>query len=865
MSRPLAVALLLFPSLALAASAPAAEPVAVPEWHVIGPFESGSREGLVHPLAGPGGFVEASPDFARTWPSALADGGRVAWKRVPGERGEDGALTGSVKIELGGVAWEAREDEWGAAAAMNVAVLRGKFELEEDALLLVDAARCSGSIGGQPFAGDPYGAGIARSVVRGRKGANDVVLVSGGFGGSRGVTFRVEPIDPRGAKVLIVEKDVLLPQLVAGRSGRGAAGIPLLNLTDSWQDVTLEITGPLLAEPARATCRLAPLAPLKAPVDLAWSAAPADRESVEWSIVASDARLTAQASIAPEGAPRRETFRSRIDGSAQEYGVRPSTRGEGPGQALIISTHGAGVSALGQVSSYGPKDGVTIVAPTNRRPFGFDWHDWGRLDFEEVLDLAKARFRPDPSRVHLTGHSMGGHGAWTLGTLHADEFATVSPSAAWASYDTYVPFTTRRSTWLGSPEINELLMRGLATGRSSVLLENLRHVPVQVLHGGKDDNVPPTQARMLTGLLERLGGRVTYVEAPNEGHWSDLDLSRPGADSVDPAIMDDFWGKHVRDAAPRRFVFATPDPDVDATRHWLRIDAQLRAASESRVEADVPDASRVVLLTRNVAGLSVSLPPALGLQAGATILIDGQTFAAKPPAMSLRRDATGWAEASPPVASAPRPNARPGGLAKALFTPFLIVIPTQGDPARCESLAQVGRLVATAWWVRGNGHAPIVRDVDVGAAERASHGLLLLGGPDLNAETARIAGGLRIVARAEGASLAGRALPGADLAAAHWQPHPESPDQRVLVLQATSPKGDELLQGLQPIAAGLGLPDFAVASPRARIAGFGGFVAAGFWAPDWSLDPSSTWLAAGVGAPPAPAAEPLAPKRRWRR
>lgn len=864
MRLPASLLLVLLPFHAVAA------PITIRDWHVIGPFESGSREGLVHPLAEQDGRIVEPIDFARTWPSALADLGRVGWKQVAGDLDEQGSPSGVVALALEGVDWDAREKEMGLAGLPNVAVLAGSFHLDTDALILVDAARCAGTISGQPFAGDPYGAGIARSIVRGRRGENRVVLMSAGFGPARNLTFRAERLDPAGPTTRIMDKDLLLPMLVTGREGLGVAGVPVLNLADTWQDVIVEITGPFLKRPGRASARLAPFTPMKLAVDLEWDAPPVDGEH-EWVVTTGETSATTTIRVVAANSTRTQTFRSRIDGSAQEYGVRPSTRGERQGQALVLSTHGAGVGALGQVNAYGPKDGITIVAPTNRRPFGFDWHDWGRLDFEEVLDLARARFRPNPDRVHLTGHSMGGHGAWSLGTLHADEFATVSPSAAWASYDTYVPFTMRRSTWLGSPELNALLMRGLATGRSSVLLENLRHVPVQVLHGGKDDNVPPTQARMLTGLLERLGGDVTYVEAPGEGHWSDLDLARPGADSVDPAIMDIFWTR-ARDPFPRSFVFATPDPDVDDTRHWLRIDEQETCASESRIEADATDPRRVILRTRNVMGFSVLLPLQLGLAANAIVEVDGRVVEGLGPGeswRSLRREISGWTLAAAPLAAPRGPNARPGGLAKALFTPFLIVLPTQGDAARNETLAATARLIATAWWVRGNGMVSVVRDTDLSAEQRGSFGLLLLGGPELNAETARIEQSLRLVARAGAARLDGRSLPGSDLACAHWQPHPEAPAQRVLVLQATSAEADLLLPGLQPIAAGLGLPDFIAASPRVRVAGFAGFVAAGFWAPDWTLDPASTWLAAGVGpvlpSPPASEQVPTPARRPWRR
>jgi hypothetical protein len=46
--------------------------------------------------------------------------------------------------------------------------------------------------------------------------------------------------------------------------------------------------------------------------------------------------------------------------------------------ALVLSLHGAGVQGIGQAQAYSPKDWAYLIAPTNRRPFGFDWEEWGR-------------------------------------------------------------------------------------------------------------------------------------------------------------------------------------------------------------------------------------------------------------------------------------------------------------------------------------------------------------------------------------------------------------------------------------------------------------------------------------------------------
>jgi hypothetical protein len=126
----------------------------------------------------------------------------------------------------------------------------------------------------------------------------------------------------------------------------------------------------------------------------------------------------------------KETFISGIDGSVQYYGVNPQVNyDKNKPTALFLSVHGAGVEAINQSGSYLAKSWGVIVAPTNRRPYGFDWEDWGRMDAMEVLGIAKKKFNIDESRVYLTGHSMGGHGTWHLGAMYPDQFAVIAPSA----------------------------------------------------------------------------------------------------------------------------------------------------------------------------------------------------------------------------------------------------------------------------------------------------------------------------------------------------------------------------------------------------------------------------------------------------
>ncbi|MEM7244472.1 MAG: prolyl oligopeptidase family serine peptidase [Acidobacteriota bacterium] len=844
----------------------AVEPaVLIAEWQVVGPFAAGSREGFVHHLADGRGRLPETFSFEGDHPSLLPDGGRATWRVVKGERDAEGRLNGRIPLDFSEVDWDMRESEWGFSGVLNAAYCVGTFELERDELLLLDAARFSGTINGVPHVGDLYDHDLSRSIVRGRAGRNTVVFRSTGYGPTRKPLFRLLRVSPGAGELLVLEKDVLLPDAVVGRAGEGWAGVPVLNLTDSWlADVTIELSGPGLRGSVTSPFPLAPFAVQKVPVPVSWTAASAVTEKgaplpVTLTIRTAEGVTTLERGRVVRAAEERRlvSFLSRMDRSAQVYGLSEPVGGPSPERdGLVLRMHGAGVGPRGALQDF---DWAWTVAATNRRRFGFDWHDFGRLDFEEVRDLALASLPIDPDRVTLEGNSMGGHGAWVQAVHHSDWFASVTPAAGWVGYDFYVPFTGRRSKAFASPELDSLHLRSLAPGRVSLFLDNLTNVPVRVFHGSRDATVPPVQARLLAGALDRRDHDVALCEAPDGKHWGHDNLrgsKKEPSGCLDASLLREFQVRQRRQPDPRRVVFVTTDPDIDPDRHWVEILQQRKVATDTRIEAEIVSPSRIEVSTRNVEAFALDLGERLeraGIELARAVIVQvGEqelTLRRRGSGMrfELKRRAGRWRAraVARPTEGEVFPNRRPGGMAKAMFRPFLLVAGTRGgDATRQESLLHLGRHLAQHWWRRANGFAPIVRDVDLTDELRERHELVLLGGPDLNHETHALRKGLNVVATHEGVRLAGRPVPGRELAAAHWQPDPRADERRVLVFQSTTATADSLLPLLDPIPPGAGLPDYVIAGPEVRARSWGGFRAAGFWTPDWRLDPSNGWRAA---------------------
>ncbi|HEY8399410.1 MAG TPA: alpha/beta hydrolase-fold protein, partial [Flavihumibacter sp.] len=238
------------------------------------------------------------------------------------------------------------------------------------------------------------------------------------------------------------------------------------------------------------------------------------------------------------------TFTSEIDGSLQYYAVRPQQGKTEPGKnALFLSVHGAGVEAIGQARAYQSKDWGTLVAATNRRPRGFNWEDWGRLDALEVLGIATKRFQPDPAQVYLTGHSMGGHGTWFLGATYPDKWAAIAPCAGYPTLKGYGSADGLIPDSSGNLYEQRLLKSG---NQSDVikLATNYKHHGVYIFHGDEDRTVSVNYARQMREILGKFHPDFSHYEYPGGSHWF-------GDHSVDWKPLFDYfkWHKRLADSS----------------------------------------------------------------------------------------------------------------------------------------------------------------------------------------------------------------------------------------------------------------------------------------------------------------------------
>jgi predicted peptidase len=171
---------------------------------------------------------------------------------------------------------------------------------------------------------------------------------------------------------------------------------------------------------------------------------------------------------------------------------------------LILFLHGAGERGtnLWQVAVHGPpkivreKPDFPFIVVSPQCPSGRLWSDEELLG---LLDDVTAKYAVDPSRVYLTGLSMGGFGTWSLGLSKPERFAAIAPICG------------------GGDALKVLLAEPKKAAA-------IRSLPVWAFHGAKDPVVKLEESQRMVDALQKAGCKevqlTIYPEAQHDS-WTE--------------------------------------------------------------------------------------------------------------------------------------------------------------------------------------------------------------------------------------------------------------------------------------------------------------------------------------------------------
>ena len=124
----------------------------------------------------------------------------------------------------------------------------------------------------------------------------------------------------------------------------------------------------------------------------------------------------------------------------------------------------------------------------------------------QALDRAIAEFHGDPSRVYLTGLSMGGYGSYHLALAHPEKFAAMVVVCGGLMPHETTTAVQQSPLTMGSGDPYTFTAHAL------------RKMPMWLFHGDDDRVIPVTESRTMVERLRAEGSSVRYTELAGVGH-----------------------------------------------------------------------------------------------------------------------------------------------------------------------------------------------------------------------------------------------------------------------------------------------------------------------------------------------------------
>jgi predicted esterase len=302
--------------------------------------------------------------------------------------------------------------------------------------------------------------------------------------------------------------------------------------------------------------------------------------------------LEAKTVMQPQTGISEEAYFDDVDGSPQPF-IRylPKNYDKNTKYPLIVYLHG--YSPYLDIVNWGMvPDGLTDLADNANAcvvmPFArgnTDFQGIGEQDVLNVIRHMRKRYNIDEDRIILAGMSMGGMGAWTVGSHYPHLFAGLLVISGRGDF--YFWHKIKRSSM---PAYRQWLIdKEFAASH----IPNLSLLPVWVFHGTDDTLIPVEEARHMKDLLSPVNPLFKYQEIAGGDHWiygqvfGDKDLSG--------------WIKNLRRKNPESFEYVAYHPAY-CQAYWLDIGQFAENCRPAKIQVEVKD-RQVLIRTSGVRDL----------------------------------------------------------------------------------------------------------------------------------------------------------------------------------------------------------------------------------------------------------------------
>ena len=506
--------------------------------------------------------------------------------------------------------------------------------------------------------------------------------------------------------------------------------------------------------------------------------------------------------IQEEPGSKLRAYISDIDQSFQTYSIYiPAMYDPSMKWPLIVSMHGHGWYAPFQGHPAPAYAGVFCLSPQGRG--ATDYKDVGEVDVMNAIEEVKKDFNIDPDRIYLTGGSMGGTGAFHLGTRYADNFAGIFPIVGNADNEAW----TKAWGWNRKFEGRyDALRKWLQDGHTArAFAENLLNLPTFIMAGAADTVVPPDHSRNMVAILRKYGANVQYREFPGGGHGG-----FPKDAVADALAWTCSW---PRNPFPRN-IFWKADQIKYGKAYWIRMEQFERPLKTGGISAKIGRDGKLVVRTSNLLAFSFQRPPEIFPKDTSIIInVNGKELTLdklpeEPHAwISVRNDPNhGWSdERLVSVEGLIKKAGVEGPINDVLNAPFMLVVGTSSpDPEMNAAWMQEAKTFMSEWKRRNGAPCLMVTDTKCSIEDMQKRNIILFGGSRDNCISDILSSSLptsdvmaNLPLRNEDPETVGMdALNAPDLGYMMLYPNVEyAPDRLVVVVSANSPESAYQLWG----------------------------------------------------------------------
>ncbi len=537
-------------------------------------------------------------------------------------------------------------------------------------------------------------------------------------------------------------------------------------------------------------------------------------------------------------------YASKIDGSVQPYGlVVPKTYQPDSGRPHRLDCwfHGRGetLSELnfiqGRQTSPGeftPKDAFVLHLYgryCNANRFA------GEVDLFEALAHVRKHYPIDDNRLAVRGFSMGGAACWQFAVHHAGLWAAAAPGAGFSETADFLRVFQQESL---QPTWYEQKLWHLYDCTDYAI--NLFNCPT-VAYSGEIDRQKQA-ADMMAKALAAEGIEMVHIIGPKTPHRYHPDSKKEIDRRLDSILA------LGRDPVPQSIRFTTWTLRYNKML-WVTIDGLEAHWERARVDADIVGNTAVNVHTKNVAALTLSMPPGLcplDNTRRPRVVLDGQELEAaailsdRSWASHFRKEHGKWrVVGSADDGTLRKRHALQGPIDDAFMDSFLMVKPT-GKPLHEKTAAWVAAEMnhaVTHWRKQFRGDAPVKDDAAVTAEDIAGRNLVLWGDPGSNQLLAKVLSKLPVHWTVSTLEMAGKTYPGDRHMPALIYPNPLNPKRYVVLNSGFTYREYDYLNNARQTPK---LPDYAVVDIGVLVSSRrpGGIVDAGFFGEKWEVSHS---------------------------